>query len=83
MSNRCRARRPLRLITTVLLLGVSTSVPFVPALPPVPPAVLILCLPLWAAAYAGFALLYAALEAPPAAHQGRPESDSRGMDPRR
>jgi hypothetical protein len=74
----------LRLITIVLLLGVTTSVPFVPALPPVPPAVLILSLPLWAAAYAGFALLYAALEAPPTAGHGHPESDdSQEMDARR
>jgi hypothetical protein len=73
----------LRLVTTGLLLAVGASVAFAPALPPTSPALLILSLPMWAAAYVGFALLYAALEAPRAVDQRHPESDDcKGIEAR-
>jgi hypothetical protein len=60
------------------LLGVALALAAVVTLSPGTASALVLCLPLWAAAYAGFALLYAGLAAPPFAPPRQPDSDGRG-----
>jgi hypothetical protein len=81
MSRRCETRSLLRLVTAAILLAVSIGVAFVLGLQPASPAVLILPLPLWAAGYAGFAVLYAVLATPPALTRGQSQSGrSEGTD---
>jgi hypothetical protein len=63
MHGPSRSRWRSRLIAAIVVLGI-TALAVAVARCPDPAGGLVLCLPLWAALYAAFALLYAALEVP-------------------